>query len=297
MRRRAAAAALLGLALPVAARAQDVGRDGYRTGVPGVLTPPRPQRPPETPFQTAYRRAGYPRLVLFFNREIADAASSGPVVQQREGITRTESGQLHGQVTGAPASGAQRTDAQADKFEATPVQNEPPRQPPASGDRSIDMQSQSRVEVQRNAELTVTRPSIGGRRAPVPEAQQWLFESGFNNRLGGEGARLVDRATAMRLSAGLRLDDPQRLETAALRGFAEVALVVRAAPLDANARADDIRGLVFRVTAIDTRNGELLADAVVPPPEAAGADPASAAGDATAGTLMARLTQRWTPRQ
>ncbi len=301
MRRRLMMGAALGCCASLGAAAQDVGRDGFRTGVPGVLSPPRPPpRPPETAFQTAYRLAGYPRMVLFFNREIADAATSGPVLRQREETTFRDTQRLQGSSQAAPvrdpaAASLALPQSAADKFDpAMPVVNEAPR-PAEPERRSVDVESTRRTQEERTRELSVNRPAVGGRTSPLTEAQQWLYESAFTGRLSDERARLVDRATSMRLAASVRADDPQRLETAALRGLADVAVVVRVALAEPDARQGDAQGVIYRVTAIDTRSGQILADEVVVPRPRDGMDPATAGGGDSAGQLMQRLTQRWMP--
>ena len=264
-----------------------------------MLSPPRPPpRPPETSFQTAYRLAGYPRMVLFFNREIADVATSGAVLRQRDETTYRDDQRLQGrsQVEPAREGTTSLTSPQpTSKFDASvPVAGETPR-PTEAERRSIDLESTRRTQTEQTRELSVQRPSVGGRQTPLNEAQQWQYESAFTGRLSDERARLVDRATSMRLAASVRIDDPQRLETAALRGLADVAVVVRVALADASARPGDAQGVIYRVTAVDTRSGQILADEVVTPRPREGLDAATAGGTDSATQLMLRLTQRWTP--
>ncbi len=299
MRRRLLFTSALGCGAALGAAAQDVGRDGYRSGVPGVMSPPPPPpRPPETPFQTAYRLAGYPRMILFFNREIADVATSGVVVRQRDETTSRDEQRLQGRTQSEPARDGNAglvLPLPSDKFEPSlPVTGEVQR-PTEPERRSVDIDSTRRTQVERTRELSVNRPAVGGRASPLTEAQQWQYESAFTGRLSDERARLVDRATAMRLAASVRADDPQRLETAALRGLADVAVVVRVALASPDARQGDLPGVIYRLTAIDTRSGQLLADEVVAPRAADGMEPATASGLDSATTLMRRLTQRWTP--
>lgn len=252
-----------------------VGRDGYRLDVPGVLEPPRPPpRPPETPFGAAYRRAGFPRMVLFFNRDLSDVASSGAVLRRRDELTVEGDAQLRER---APQPGAAMLPAAEGRKQAP-------------SDRNVD--EHARLQASRTTEVTVERAAVGARTPPLDEATQWLFETAFGNRLGTERVRMVDRSTAIRLAAAsATTQDPQRLEMTAIRGQAEIMLLVRQSLLGQGAEA---RRFV-RLTAIDTRSGAILADDVVTPPAGDPATAASAAGDMAAANLLGRLTTTWTP--
>lgn len=240
-----------------------IGRDGYLLGIPGVIKPPSPPPPPRlTAFEAAYRSAGRPRMVLFFNRDIADTASSAPIVQRRETARVTED---------VTASGSR-----------APV----PGDAEGRNERS-DISGHQDLRVETTTEVTVRREAQGGRQAPTDEAQQWLFESAFTDRLAADRIRVVDRATAIRIAGLTPIADPQRLETGAIRSYADLVVVVRATPM-----ADG--SLLHRVTAIDTRNGSMSADILVPASDVAQGG-ASAVGKLAADRLVARLIAAWTP--
>lgn len=301
-----------------AAMAQDlprVGRDGYRQDVPAVLSPPRPPpRPPESPFGEAYRRAGYPRMVLFFNRDIADQ-TAGQLVQRRQEVASTErEGRLAVREQSGAPSQAGTGGLMAPRMAALPDLGAPkdgdpglgapvpgaavlpaqqaPVEPDAPAARRGEVEERSRTQTERNVEISVQRRGAGARAAPLDEASQWLFETGFTSRLATERVRMVDRAAAVRLAATARsTGDPQALEMAALRDHADLALLVRAAPMPGVAG-----GNLFRVTAVDTRRGTILADEVIRPPAGTpGSEVPSIAGDMAASTLMARLAALWLP--
>ncbi len=284
--------------LTVPAVAQDaprVGRDGYREGMPAVLSPPRPPPrpapPPETPFAAAYRRAGFPRLVLFFNRDLVDTATS-TVVLQRQEVANVE---RDGQRTARLQDGSGSADTAAPvKEDALPIGQLKDGVPVASQApaRRLDIDAHDKIQAERRTEVSVQRQPVGARAAPLDEASQWLFETGFTARLATERVRMVDRAAAVRLASVARGGaDPQLLEVAAIRDHADIAVLVRAAAMPAVPG-----GQLFRVTAVDTRGGTILADEVVTPP--AGGTPgtlATAVGDMAAAGLMARLTTTWSP--
>ncbi|MBE9604389.1 hypothetical protein IAI18_05895 [Acetobacteraceae bacterium H6797] len=272
-------AALLTLTAPGLALAQGeaIGRDGYRRDVPQVLSPPRPPAPPpETPFETAYRRAGRPRVILFFNRDITDRTRAGIVLSEREQLTAR--GSLDAQVTpGSPPASPPALTKNVDV---------PPADPKLTEGR---LQAQEERQAERSREVTVRREASGSRASVMDEASQWLFESAFTNRLVAEKVKLVDRSVAIRLAGTMRTDDPQQLEMAALRQHADLVLLVRAAPLP------DDNQLIFRVTAVDTRNGQLVTDDILLPQVTGGARNA-AAGEAAATQLVQRLIAVWNPR-
>lgn len=296
--------------MPWGASAQGIGADGYRTGVPAVLTPPAPpRRPPENAFMTGYRQAGLPRIVLFFNRDIADTSTTTPVVQR----TETLAGSEQATVTVTGKDGTQSTGAVADKLpllatltaEASKGETAKPvtgkadagkadNAEPAAPSKDIDAKATATIDIKRTTELTVNRKPTGGRQAMMTEAQEWLLESGFTSRLSAEGARLVDRATAMRLSPAVLSYDPQLLETAAIRSRAEMAVVIRASPLDPQILPGALQNLIFRVMAIDTRDGQILVDDIV----RTGGDGKTqmtpeAVGEAIAAQVVLRLIGHW----
>jgi hypothetical protein len=295
----ALAAAFLG-ACVVQAAAQEptrVGRDGFREGVPAVLSPPRPPRPPaETPFAAAYRRAGQPRMVLFFNRDIADTPTSQAVVRRQEVVTAGRDGRFTLREQGSPPQARVATpeDGTAPKA-AIIAQDEPRSAPPADSvatPRQVEIEDRLQVQTERRSEVRIERQPIGARTAPMDEGSQWQFETGFTRRLATERVRMVDRAAAVRISVAARsIADPQQLEIAAIREHAEIAVLVRAAPMPAAHG-----GLIYRVTAVDVRRGTILADEVVSPPSNSGpADIPNVTGDLAAAALMSRLQTEWTP--
>jgi hypothetical protein len=233
-----------------------IGKDGYRVGLPGVITPPAPPKPPPppklTPFEAAYQAAGHPRLVLFFNHEIADTAYSNPVLQRKDTLTAS--------------------DNQSEQADTT-----------KTGSRT----SSEEVHGEVTTEWKVNRDAVGSRHAPVDEASQWMFESAFTEKLSGERIRLVDRATAMRIVGREAIIDPQQLETAAIRNLADIAVIVRAAPIENG-------GLLYRITAVDTRNGRIVGDVLVPTSDVAQGGP-TAVGTLAGDRLIQHLINEWTP--
>ncbi|WP_439594630.1 hypothetical protein [Falsiroseomonas sp.] len=295
-----ALAALLLLASAGPGAAQDqprIGQDGFRQGVPGVLSPPRPPRPPqpapETPFASAYRRAGSPRLILFFNRDISAIPTSEARVQRRDIATLERDGRLtlREQAPAAPATTVERPPLGQSKS-TLEVQAQPDATAPGeTGPRQVEVGERLRLQSERRTEVTVERQAFGARNAPMDEGSQWLFETGFTRRLATERVRMVDRATALRISTAARsVLDPQQLETAAIREHAEVVVLVRAAPMQAAPG-----GSIYRVTAVDLRRGTILADEVITPPAVEPGQLAASSGDLAAAALMLQLQSEWSP--
>lgn len=295
-------AAVLVIATADPSAAQDlprIGNDGFRQGVPSVMSPPRPPRPPqpapETPFAGAYRRAGSPRLILFFNRDISAVPTSEARVQRRDIAIIERDGRLttRGQAPSAPPSTAGRPPAGQSKstleVQAGPDATAPSETP--AGPRQVEVEDRLRLQSERRTEVTVERQALGARDAPMDEGSQWQFETGFTRRLATERVRMVDRATALRISTAARsILDPQQLETAAIREHAEVVVLVRAAPMQAAPG-----GSIYRVTAVDLRRGTILADEVITPPAVEPAQLPASSGDLAAAALMLRLQSEWSP--
>jgi hypothetical protein len=269
-----------------------IGRDGYRQGVPGVIVLPRPQRPqppPESSFAAAYRRAGFPRLVLFFNRDLSDAASGDTVLRSREELTSegTSSRREREQLISPPSSpplaqgGLRQAAERAGSSSAEPRETQP------------DIVTQERLQASRAVEVSVQRSSAGSRATPLDEASQWLFETAFSSRMTEERVSIVDRASAIRIAAASATTlDPQRLEIAAVRSHADIVVLVRATAFESGSEARRL----YRLTAIDSRNGLILSDDVLVPPAATdGPTAASATGSMAASTLIQKLTRVWSP--
>ena len=293
---------LLVMASAGTSAAQDlprIGNDGFRQDVPSVLSPPRPPRPPqpapETLFASAYRRAGSPRLILFFNRDISAVTTGEARVQRRDIAIIERDGRLMAREQGpsAPATTAGRSPAGQSKS-TLEVQAEPDATASSetpTGPRQVEVEDRLRLHSDRRTEVTVERQAFGARDAPMEEGSQWQFETGFTRRLATERVRMVDRSTALRISTAARsILDPQQLETAAIREHAEVVVLVRAAPMQAAPG-----GSIYRVTAVDLRRGTILADEVITPPAVDPAQLPASSGDLAAAALMLRLQSEWSP--
>lgn len=228
--RRTLAAAALAVIVADPASAQ-VGRDGYRTDVPGVVAPPPRPRPPEmSPFERAYARAERPRVILFMNRDMAEETRSGATVARRE-------------ETVVEGRASDRSDQ------------------PAEGRRSGE--AEVRLREKTTSEVRVVRPAIPRRDSVLVEAELWAVEGAFTRTLAAPGLRLADREAAIRVAGGTGVLDARLLETLAMRGLAEVAVTLRHAP------APD-GSLVWRTRATATRDGRVLADVVMAESDVAG---------------------------
>ncbi len=236
---------------------------------------------------TAYRRDGLPRIVLFFNRDIAEITAASPILRQSVTITGIDEAALKGTTKAYPEPKV-NTDLVVKPLQSGEA---------LGGDQhrgldAVNLETSEKLNLQKTTEISVSRVPVGSRQQLISEAQEWLLESGFTTRMGTEGARLLDRATAIRLMPSGSLD-PQLLETEALRSQAEIAVVIRAAPLDP-AGPRTIQNLLFTVMAVKTRNGQILVDRIVRPEIDAGAvQPPEVVGQAIAAELVASLISYW----
>jgi hypothetical protein len=128
--------------------------------------------------------------------------------------------------------------------------------------------SSSGERARDNFDRTVSVRWKNGSEHPVsllPPARSAEFESGFHQTLRGAGAVLVDRNTAIRMTAlgkvktGARESDLnfQTVEASALAGYAKYFIEARFVP-DGEAKG----GTEPRITVIDSSSGEILADVV-----------------------------------
>src|SRR5262245_462251 len=106
------------------------------------------------------------------------------------------------------------------------------------------------------------RPASDASRETAGESWDWEFQEGFLYPFLQAGARIVDRATIIRLTAvqaggrvgAERAQDVQAIETMALQGFADVLIEVLVGPPATAAAGRDLRATVK-----DVRSGLVLA--------------------------------------
>lgn len=207
-------ALLLSFVLAAPALAQD---GPYRANQPPVLQGQadtvaqarKAQQLALSDYQAAYRRAGAPKFLMMWHRELSDKISSAREIQ----ATQARSGP-----------------SPRNNFE----------------------------------QLITIRWQDGSERAVsllAPE-QNAEFETGFHQALRAGGTVLVDRNTAIRMTAlakskqGAREEDMnfQSVEASALADYAQYFIEVRLLPAAASGRSE------ARVTVIGSRTGEILAD-------------------------------------
>lgn len=206
-------ALLLSFVLAAPALAQD---GPYRANQPPVLQGQtdtvaearKAQQLALSDYQAAYRRAGAPKFLMMWHRELSDKISSAREIQA--------------------------------------------------------VQARSGPAPRNNFEQVITiRWKDGAERAVsllAPE-QNAEFETGFHQALRAGGTTLVDRNTAIRMTAlakarqGAREEDMnfQTVEASALADYAQYFIEVRLLPA-ASGRSE------ARVTVIGSRTGEILAD-------------------------------------
>lgn len=251
----------------------------YRQGMPEVLPQPAhasgdTSAADAEAFRAAYRKAGSPRMVVYWNRDLSDAVT-----------TQYDHVQQATHVAGAAAVAQLSNDGRTLTQDAGVASVTTLR----SGERRID---------------------DNGARQLLPENSDWPLMTAFNARLQGAGAQLVDRTVALRAHAADQSDeqrkDTQTLELKALQGKADVLVEVLQTH-DASAPF----GVMFRVEVKRVATGELLASLVsngkAPKPapgrfvaggkgyvrEAAPEQTIAQAGDVVANATMTALTRRW----
>ncbi len=273
--RRAFACLILVTGAFAAPAAAQVG-PGFRSGTPPVLTPPPRQADSrvldEAQSAAEYRRAGSPRVVVFWNRELSDRIANDydTVMLER----------------GESASGAASAVSRNGRY--------------AEGAQVSAYERETRI-----GKREVTDDS---RASLLGEDREWTFLEAFQGRLQSAGVRLVDRSLAMR-SIAAQPGGPYDKQTAEMGGiarFADLMLAIVQTPAD-----DAPLGVRFKVTVTDLRDGTILTTLVddgesrmagpgrfvagatgFERERAAGID-AGRAGSNLASTLLARLAGGW----
>ena len=226
MTRRSILLALLPLVF-VATPAQAQFRDGQ----PGVLQPaPAPRDPGagvNQAFAATYRRAGSPRIVVFWNREFDDEVAS-------EYEDRTVDHEV--------------TDTSNHALEETTA---------GPSGQTVRREGGELTERMRETTAGTRRVKPAARAQQGGESTNWLLEDAFSAVLAQAGARLVDRKMVMRLTgsslgAGERAN-LQDLETRGMSRYADIVLEVLAAP-DTGAPG----GAAYRIVARDLRTARPL---------------------------------------
>ncbi len=251
----------------------------YREGMPEVL--PEPARAATgnaaadvEAFRAAYRKAGSPRMVVYWNRDLGDALTTQyDQVQQATHV----------------AQGAAVTQLSDDGRTLTQ----------GAGVASVTTLRSGERSAQDN-----------GSRQLLPETSDWPLMTAFNSRLQGAGAKLVDRTVTMRSRAAAesaeQRKDIQTIELKALHDKADLLVEVLQTH-DASAPF----GVMFRVEVKRLATGELLASLVSDGKgskrapgrfvaggngyvrEAAPEQTIAEAGDVVANATMAALTRHW----
>lgn len=178
---------------------------GTGAGAEGEVTPLMSEAVVDT-FAGAYRRTGSPRMAVLLNRALSDEVREWRTAER--GVLSV-SGDVTERVETPTAAG---TETRTTTFQ---------------GPGGVSAYKQRHVEDR-------------GRRAPADEGWMWAFEDGFLGAFLDAGARMVDRATIMRLAAADSgrqgsAHDPiavKKIEMDALRGKADlfIEILIRRAP-------------------------------------------------------------------
>lgn len=222
---------LLFAILPLAALASPALAQ-FRSGQPDALAPAAAPRDPgggiNQAFGAAYRRAGSPRIVVFWNREFDDEVAS-----------EFEDREVEHEVTDVSNHGIEQTTS-------------------GPSGQTVRRKGGELTERMRETALGTKRVKPAARARQGGETVDWRLEDGFSAALGEAGVRLVDRAMAMRLTGlGTGIGERgnvQELETRGMSRYADIMLEVLAAP--------DVRapgGAAYRIVARDLRTARPLA--------------------------------------
>lgn len=263
-----ACGALAALATPAAAQ--------YRPGTPEVLTP-APRAPSMRAGQEArsaddYRRAGSPRIVVFWNRELSDRIANDydTVVMER------------GEASEGAAAAVSRNGRSAEGSRVTTYDREA-----RIGRREVDDDR---------------------REGLLEEDREWQFLEAFQGRLQSYGLVLVDRSLAMRAVAAAEggPTDKQTAEMRGIAGLADLMMTVTQTPAP-----DAPLGIRFKIAVTNVKDGRMIATLVADgegPPRGPGRFVAGAngfereqapsldaaqAGSNLASELLLRLAGKW----
>lgn len=189
-------------------------------------------------FATAYQAAGAPRIAVFLNRELSadvrEWRSDGRLVISGAGSLKAEAAAV-----GASHATAPGTSATSVAGEGAIVEGQ------SDGDGASIAAQQFQYEDVRSA------PS---------EEWMWKFEEGFLRPLIEANAKMIDRATIMRLSADYEVVDDKhnpasvkKVEIDALKNHAEIYV-----ELLVTASSESPYGYVFRCVAKEVDTGIIV---------------------------------------
>ena len=215
----------LAVTAPAAGQTGDVF---YRPGQPPVIEPVEQAERVERDsvlqrFQAAYRRAGSPRIVLFWNRTFDDRVSAWRPAVRTHG--RDELG-----------------------FSAH-LRSERRPQEEGNGPTDHRIDGSARYDWSRQIDGFDPTPGVRGLGA----ADDAGLESGFVQTLSGGAARLIDRAAMLRILGDGGGSDLQVIEAAALRDHADLLVEMVRAPAPGVPL-----GSVFQIRVKELRTGRLL---------------------------------------
>ena len=204
----------------------------FRAGQPEALAATAVPRDPgggiNQAFGAAYRRAGSPRIVVFWNREFDDEVAS-----------EFEDREVEHEVTDVSNHGIEQTTS-------------------GPSGQTVRRKGGELTERMRETTLGTKRVKPAARARQGGETVDWRLEDGFSAALGEAGVRLVDRAMAIRLTGlGTGIGERgnvQELETRGMSRYADIMLEVLAAP-DVHAPG----GAAYRIVARDLRTARPLA--------------------------------------
>ena len=205
----------------------DAALSQYREGLPVLDARPQPVPAPldktVPTFQTSYKSAGSPRIVLLWNREITDQFAAVSVDKE-----------ITNEIGSANTTGLDRTTA---------------------GPAGAATLRKSNSSHAANKVVTTVHTDETGplRQASLPEWAVTQIERAFTDAMNRAGVRFVDRALSIRMEAAKdhrNGGDPKLIETDAIQKRADLLLEILLVP-DRAATA----GYAFDVRAKDLRRG------------------------------------------
>ncbi len=172
-------------------------------------------------FADAYKRAGKPRLAIYWNRQLSDTLNDW-YGDSRVVVTKSGEGNLSGSL----------------------------KSPSLNGDVNISQSGSSQTTVE--AQHRVTDQNT---RLQPSESWDWQFQDGFLGPFLSAGATVVDRTAIMRITGlDAKGADGASVETMALQGKADLLIEVLVTP-----QTQSTVGYELRARVLNVKTGQIVA--------------------------------------
>ena len=225
------AIALAALTQPAIAQRRDAPEPYMRSGEPETLKPPAPPTDGNIQiiddFRTAYSKAGFPKMTIFWNRQFTDDVQTRFEDYTSYEGRKSASGKASGEQFETRDGIGAAADAQADFSASAEIR---------SGRESV---TNNRTETQLTA---------------MADLQT---EQAFQNAFRGIGVHLIDRTSIMRTTGAKTndKDNAQQIEIEALLANSNIVLEVTQ-----YADPESATGVMYRVIARSIRSARVMID-------------------------------------